>query len=99
MTRDQLCIIKRYYERTPSCELPQWVHGLAHYYSGRPNQYCSSMQWDYGLTQDMELLCRDRRGSLPFVVSEGLWDDLRQRRRELGSWTMPRLAKRQRLQD
>merc|ERR1712051_1018351 len=73
MTDDQLSFIQYYHDQTPICDLPQWVHGLMHYYSGKQNKRCSFMQWDYGLTQDMQLLCGYRRGPLPFLAPEDLW--------------------------
>ena len=38
------------------------------------------MQWDYGLTMDLELLCHHREGRLPFVFMPRLWAILELRR-------------------
>ena len=56
------------------------------------------MQWDYGLMQDMELLCRYRLGPLPSLVPEDLWDDLKERWDEqpILERNLPMSAKRQR---
>ena len=80
MTDDQLRIIQYYYEQTVDREIPQWVHGLIHYYSGQENASCGTMQWDYGLSNDQALLCRHRRGPLPFAVPEDLWTGFNRRR-------------------
>ena len=83
MTEDQVCTIQRYYDVTPTCEVPQWAHGLTPHHSGVENRRCDLMQWDYGLGEDIELLVRHRRAPCPFVLADGLFDVLMRRRERL----------------
>ena len=69
----QLQLIKEYYYRTPDREVPPWVCGLRYVYSDEILERDRYMQWDYGLTLDLELLCHHREGPLPFVFLPRLW--------------------------
>ena len=89
MSEGQVDIIQRYYDATPQCEVPPWAHGLVHYVSGVENPACDHMQWDYGLGQDMESLCRQRRGPCPFVMERDVFDVLAERRARLCSQMRP----------
>ena len=38
------------------------------------------LQWDYGLSMDLELLCHHRKGRVPFEFLPHLWTILSRRR-------------------
>ena len=85
MTSEQLHIIDYYRQVTPIYDLPVWVHGLRFATEPCLTLYlCDEyMTWDYGLSHDLQMLCRCRTGSLPFLFMPLLWGKLSQRRQLL----------------
>ena len=70
MTVEQVDIIHLYSRQTSSRHLPQWVYGLR-YLSPGSEQWLQDnyLQWDYGLSMDLELLCHHRAGSVSIHAS------------------------------
>ena len=83
MTGDQVDMIQWYYDRTPRGEIPLWVQGLRHNIDMEPYAVDIYLPWDYGLSTDLLLLRRHRRGPLPFTFTPGLWEKLEKRRQVL----------------
>ena len=83
MSPGQLARIGRYYARTPFGEHPQWVFGLYHMISGQGWGAAAFLEWDYGLSMDVELLLRNRSGGVPFEFMHGLWVTMGQRRERM----------------
>ena len=86
MTSEQLNIINHYSIQTHMSELPQWVYGLRYTTPGSEyGLYGRYLQWDYGLTMDLELVCHHRGGPLPVEFMPHLWTILTARRERLGT--------------
>ena len=83
MSTEQLRNIRWYHEQTPHYEVPAWVYGLR--YMTVDKQFVTDLYlpWDYGLEADCRLLCRHRRGQLPFSYMEGMWQKLAARKAAL----------------
>ena len=81
MAHQKLSPIQWYHARTPLWEMPPWVYGLRSVMMNK--RYLSDLHlpWDYGLSADCHLLCRHRRGPLPFSFRPGMWEHLEARRR------------------
>ena len=84
MTAEQLQIIHEYSIRALICDLHQWLYGLRFIVPESESRLFGwYLQWDYGLSMDIELLCRHRGGWLPFEFMPHLWTILEVRRVEL----------------
>ena len=73
MTKDQISIIKRYLRDTPLRDAPAWVNGLRYATDAKHLDEDHYIQWDYGLSMDLEMLCNHRRGRVPFEFMPHLW--------------------------
>ena len=65
---------------TPEYEIPLWMSGFLFYVHGQHLLRDSHLPWDYGLCEDLDVLCKHRRGPVPFDSMADLWPKLRERR-------------------
>ena len=84
MTTAQVEMIQYYLRHTPLRDAPPppppWVAGLRYAIDAKPLEQNRYLQWDYGLTMDLELLCHHRRGHVLFQFMPHLWTVLVQPR-------------------
>ena len=73
-------LLHDYYRETPPHMVPLWMHGLAFALRRTHLVEHVHMPWDYGLYNDLALLCQYRRGPLPFEFMKTLWADMEKRR-------------------
>ena len=86
MTSQQLNIIHDYSMNTHKCDMPQWVYGLRFINPGSEPRLCGRyLQWDYGLSLDLQLLRHHRGGAMPFEFMPHLWTLLHVRWETLGT--------------
>ena len=88
MSTEQIVRIREYHDQTPFYEVPTWVYGLRFAMLNKCYLTDTYLPWGYGLTGDCDLLCRHRRGRLPFFFMPGLWDRLEVRKRALSTWSI-----------
>ena len=50
---------------------------------GRNGGAAACLEWDYGLSMDLELLSNNRGGGVPLELMPGLWDTMGQRREKM----------------
>jgi len=84
MQQAQLERFLAYYNNTPVTEVPAWAHGLRYVYYGLDHPADRYLMWDFGLTQDAELLVSRRGGLLPFEYMRDVWKILEERKLVLG---------------
>ena len=86
MHPQQRSILKEYYLNTPTYEVPVWTIGWLWFdASGDEEEFPvpHGLPWDYGLSMDVDLLCRNRSGDLPFQFHDELWPRLMARKTRL----------------
>ena len=76
-------MLRWYYTKTAPGRVPQWYHALQHFQDKQEAECAGQMEWDYGLSMDVELLCMNRGGSVPFQWEPHLWDTLYVRDRKI----------------
>ena len=54
-------------------DAPPWVNGLRYATDAKTLDEDHYIQWDYGLSMDLEMLCNHRRGRVPFEFMPHLW--------------------------
>jgi len=84
MQQAQLERFLAYYNNTPVTEVLAWAHGLRYVYYGLDHPADRYLMWDFGLTQDAELLVSRRGGLLPFEYMRDVWKILEERKLVLG---------------
>ena len=68
-----------YCSDTPEYEIPLWVSGFLFYVHGQHLVRDVHLPWDYGLCEDLDVLCNIRRGPVPFDFMADLWPKLGER--------------------
>ena len=75
--------VQWYYERTPPCDVPVWVHALRWYLKLDTEAEYDHFPADFGLAQDWDSVFMTRGGQRPFAWAPGLWPRIEHRRRRL----------------
>ena len=84
MTSEVLERIARYANTTHQCDIPMWTEGVRWYQSRKDGQVYDLFPSDFGLAQDLEVICMNRvGGALPFESAPGLWARISLRRKDM----------------